>query len=153
MLIAIGVLFQILQIVVTVIQRRKHSVGSDPWDARTLEWSTVSPPPHYNFAILPEVSGRDAFWEMKQQAKTGPKTAIYETIHMPKNTSLGLWIALFAGLFAYAMIWRLWWLAILGFVGIVTTIIIRTAHDDTEHALTAKQLSQLEAKYSEEQNT
>lgn len=151
MLIAVGVLFQVLQIVVTLIQRRKHSVGGDPWDARTLEWSTTSPPPHYNFAILPEVSDRDAFWSMKQQAKTASGPVAYKTIHMPKNTSLGLLIAGCAGLLAYAMIWRLWWLAVVGLVGIMAGIIIRTSRDDNEYAITAKQLEQLE-RTSEGQN-
>jgi cytochrome c oxidase subunit 1 len=44
---------------------RGETAGADPWDAWTLEWSTPSPPPAYNFAIDPEVSSRRPLWDLK----------------------------------------------------------------------------------------
>jgi cytochrome o ubiquinol oxidase subunit 1 len=65
-LIALGVLCQVIQIVVSIRDREKNrDLTGDPWGGRTLEWATSSPPPFYNFAIEPKVTGLDAFWEAK----------------------------------------------------------------------------------------
>lgn len=155
-IICVGVALQILQIIVSLIQRHKNSVSGDPWDGRTLEWATTSPPPLYNFAVIPTVHERDAFWETKQRAATTTvKTAkpSYEPIHLPKNTPLGLVVAGFAALLAFAMIWQLWWLAIISLVGLIATIIFRTTSDDTEYTLTTKQIQQLESDSAEGQNS
>src|ERR1700686_3593460 len=78
-----GIVFQVLQVVVSTAQREKtRDLTGDPWDGRTLEWSVSSPPPFYNFAETPVVHGRDAFWEMKMKGLTQPKTA-FRRIHMP----------------------------------------------------------------------
>jgi cytochrome o ubiquinol oxidase subunit 1 len=63
--IGLGVFFQVLQVVVSIKNRHKHPAGNDPWNGRTLEWSTSSPPPEYNFETIPIVEGRDAFWLFK----------------------------------------------------------------------------------------
>ena len=47
---------------------QRRDVTGDPWDGRTLEWLTLSPPPHYNFAVLPDVHGEEAYWTRKQTA-------------------------------------------------------------------------------------
>jgi cytochrome o ubiquinol oxidase subunit 1 len=84
----------------------------DPWNGRTLEWSTASPPPAYNFAVLPQVESLDAFWAMKQRARA--PAAHYEPIEMPGNSANGFVTAFFAVVTGFAMIWHIWWLAILG---------------------------------------
>ena len=89
-LILCGVIFQALQLVVSIKQRKKNlDTTGDPWDGRTLEWSLPSPPPFYNYAHIPEVHEKDAFWEQKM-AKKGASTPLpYEDIHMPSNTPIG----------------------------------------------------------------
>lgn len=138
--ILLGVGLQILQLIVSVWQRKENlDTTGDPWGGRTLEWATSSPAPAYNFAIIPPITDRDAFWELK---KTGfkPKPSDYKDIHLPKNSPYGLFIASFAFLFGFAMIWHIWWLAILGLVGAIICVIVRTSDDDSEYTITAQEL-------------
>ena len=143
-LIFIGVGFQILQIVVSFIKRAENRAGNDPWNGRTLEWSIIGPPPAYNFAIIPEVHSRDAFWEMKQSKNTTVVAPKYEDIKLPKNTPLGMFIAVFAGLFGFAMIWHLWWLAIITILGVITTLLVRLSDDDLDYTITAAEVEKTE---------
>ncbi len=101
LLIATGVAFQVAQVYVSIKQKDKNKAGNDPWDARTLEWSTTSPPPFYNFAIEPEVHSRDAFWEMKKAGDV-PKDVEYKEIHMPKNTPAGFYIGAISFVFGFS---------------------------------------------------
>lgn len=136
---------QVLQFVVSIIQRHKtRDLTGDPWDGRTLEWSTVSPAPSYNYAVIPTVHSRDAFWEMKQ-GKHKQEPAVYTDIHLPKNTPMGIFIAGGAFVFGFALIWHIWWLAAIGLLAVITCIIIRASDDDTEYTITAKELAKLEA--------
>ncbi len=145
MIILLGVGFQILQVIVSVVQRKKNlDTTGDPWNGRTLEWSTASPPPFYNYATTPAVSARDAFWDMKQ-SKTKPVTE-YEDIEIPKNTPLGLFIGGFAFCVGFGLIWHMWWLALIGFLGVITCIIIRTSNDHTDMIIPAAEVSRLEVK-------
>ena len=77
-------------------QARRRDVTGDPWDGRTLEWATSSPPPPYNFAVLPEVRDREALLDMKERGVAYQRPAAYEDIHMPKNTLVGVVIGAFA---------------------------------------------------------
>ncbi|MGC1176761.1 MAG: cytochrome ubiquinol oxidase subunit I, partial [Candidatus Saccharimonadales bacterium] len=115
-----------------------------PWNGRTLEWSTVSPAPFYNFAVLPEVSGRDAWWALKRSKKS-PVTPVYEDIYLPKNSGLGLVIASFAFIGGFAVVWHIWWLAPIGLLGVILTVIIRTTSGDHEQRVSAEQIAKLEA--------
>jgi cytochrome o ubiquinol oxidase subunit 1 len=145
MVIMAGVGFQILQIIVSVWKRKENiDITGDPWNGRTLEWSTRSPAPFYNFAVLPEVTSRDAFWAMKQ-SKTKKKSQ-YEDIDMPKNTGMGIFIAGFAFSFGFAVVWHILWLAIVGLVGVVAVVIIRLSDEETEYTISATKLEKLEAK-------
>lgn len=140
-----GVGFQILQLIVSIVQRNKNrDLTGDPWNGRTLEWSIPGPIPAYNFAIIPTVTDRDAFWAQKHSRKEQP-APVYEAITMPRNTSVGLVIGLFAFLLAFAMIWHIWWLVVTGFVGVIAVLIIRSQVTNTEYTLSAKQVAKLEA--------
>ncbi len=142
--ILLGIGFQLLQIGVSIWQRHQNrDITGDPWNGRTLEWSIPSPAPVYNFATIPVVHDRDAFWEMKQ-AKSLPKHR-YEDIHLPKNSPFGLLIASAAFVFGFAIIWHIWWLAILGFLLAVTLVIIKTSDDESEYVITAAEVKKLEA--------
>jgi cytochrome o ubiquinol oxidase subunit I len=138
-----GIGFQVLQLLVSLLQRKENAVGADPWDGRTLEWSTVTPPPFYNYAVIPSVSEKDAFWAAKHNRKKSQE--IYEAIKVPRNSGLPLTIAVLAFAFGFAMIWHMWWLAILGFLGIITVLIVRSTQAEHEYLLSAAKVKQLES--------
>jgi cytochrome o ubiquinol oxidase subunit 1 len=141
--IATGIGFQLLQLFVSIRQRKQNmDTTGDPWDGRTLEWSTASPAPHYNFALIPKVETRDAFWEMKRLGKREKQQ--YEDIVMPKNTPFAMFIAGFAFIFGFAMIWHIYWLAIAGLLGVIACIIIRSNDEDTEHTIPAAEVERHE---------
>lgn len=145
MLIFAGVGFQILQLIVSFVQRKKNMVTGDPWEGRTLEWSTTSPPPEYNFAKIPNASERDAFWEQKQGHIPETDETEYKAIRVPKNTPLGMGVAGFAALAGFAIIWHTWWLAAIGILGVIACIIIRASDDDTERVISVAEIKQVEA--------
>ncbi|HET8709472.1 MAG TPA: cytochrome o ubiquinol oxidase subunit I [Candidatus Saccharimonadales bacterium] len=148
MVIGLGIFMQLLQVGVSVWKRKQYvDTTGDPWNGRTLEWSLPSPVPFYNYAVLPEVTGRDPFWESKQRRseKTKPH---YEDIVLPKNSGVPVIIAAFAFGFGFAVIWHLWWLAALAMLGIVVSILLRTTNDETEYVLKADEVAVLDAKYT-----
>jgi len=145
-IIACGVGFQILQVVVSIYQRKKNKdLTGDPWNGRTLEWDTSSPPPFYNFAITPEVETRDPFWEKKQHPVSSPAPVHYEPIHMPKNTPSGLYIGSFGFLFCFGIIWYIHWMTIMGFLGVVISMIVRLSEKDTDYYITVAEIEKTEA--------
>jgi cytochrome o ubiquinol oxidase subunit 1 len=118
-----GVLATIAQLVVSIQTRARHrDLSGDPWDGRTLEWSTSSPPPAYNFAVLAQVESLDAFWAIKQSAAAKPPER-FEAIEVPKNSANGFVTAFFAVVTGFAMIWHIWWMAILGIASAVLTLL------------------------------
>ncbi|HSX28596.1 MAG TPA: cytochrome o ubiquinol oxidase subunit I [Candidatus Saccharimonadales bacterium] len=143
-LICLGVGFQLLQFAVSFLQRKQHlDTTGDPWDARTLEWSTMSPPPEYNFAIIPTVSERDQFWVDKQSGKS-PAAPHYAPISLPKNTPIGIYIAASAFACGFAAIWHIPWLAAIGVCGVIIAVIVRINDDDTEQILSAATIKKTE---------
>ncbi len=149
MVIALGIGFQILQMIVSVRARKQNlDTTGDPWNGRTLEWSTVSPAPFYNFAITPGVHGRDPFWAMKQSGHVRSEAPKYQDIQLPKNSAMGIFIAAFAFAFGFSLIWHIWWLAVVALLGIISCLILRLTNDDTEYTLTAAELARLESKNS-----
>lgn len=141
-----GIGFQILQIIVSIIKRKDNmDETGDPWNGRTLEWSTSSPAPHYNFALIPTVSERDPFWAQKQTGNTH-KLPQYQDIHMPKSTSMGIFIAGGSLLFGFGLIWHIWWLAIIGILGVIVLLIIRSLDENTEYVVTAAEIAAIESK-------
>jgi len=144
--IAAGVGFQVLQFIVSIVQRKDNlDTTGDPWNGRTLEWSTTSPAPFYNFAVIPDISERDAFWAMKHSKAAKPQKVEYADIYVPKNSPMGLIIASFAFLFGFALIWHIGWLAVVGLLGIIVSVIVRTSDEDSEYKLTAAKLEKIEA--------
>ena len=141
LIILVGVLFQVAQVVVSVVKRNSPAykdVTGDPWNGRTLEWATTSPPPLYNFAVLPVIHELDAFAHMKERGRTRHAVEDYRDIHMPRNTSAGLIIGLFSLAIGFALVWHIWWLAIAGFLGVVVTLILRSYDDDIDYTISAE---------------
>jgi len=147
-LIAVGVCLQIVQLVVSIKNRDKlRDATGDPWDGRTLEWSLPSPAPFYNFAHIPQVHSRDAFWEIKQQRAAGKKieTPEYEEVHMPRNTPEGFLIAVSVGVLGFAMVWHMYILAIIGLAAMLFFMIGRTFNMDTDYYIPAAEVAATEA--------
>jgi cytochrome o ubiquinol oxidase subunit 1 len=140
-----GVGFQILQFIVSIIKRKDNlDLTGDPWNGRTLEWSTSSPPPHYNFAVIPDASLRDAFWESKQSSNQAQDTK-YVGFELPKNTPFPMITATISFIFGFAIVWHIYWLAVAALIGVFVAVIIRTSDEDTEYTLTATELARHEA--------
>ncbi|HSY26125.1 MAG TPA: cytochrome o ubiquinol oxidase subunit I, partial [Burkholderiaceae bacterium] len=125
-LIALGIASLIIQLVVSYQRRESlRDTTGDPWGGRTLEWSTSSPPPVYNFAFTPKVYDTDAWADMKSNAYARPLDG-FVSIHMPKNTGAGFIIAACCAITGFALIWQMWLLAVLGFASVLAAIIIHT---------------------------
>ncbi|WP_280155883.1 cytochrome o ubiquinol oxidase subunit I [Piscinibacter sp. XHJ-5] len=135
-IILLGILCQAIQLVVSIRNReRNRDLTGDPWNARTLEWSTASPPPAWNFAVLPQVADREPFWSAKRNPKAPrPDDHPYRAIELPKNTSLGFVAAIFASIGGFALIWHIWWLALASLLGgfIATLAFAFRKHDEFE---------------------
>lgn len=144
-IIALGVGVQLLQIFVSFLKRRQNrDLTGDPWNGRSLEWATASPPAHYNFAVVPKVTGRDAFWEIKKKYGGLPKPEKYQDITLPKNTAQGIYVSAFVFLLGFAFVWHILWLGIVGFVGAIVCVIIRAYDKNTEHVIPASEIRKLE---------
>jgi cytochrome c oxidase subunit 1 len=73
----LGVAFMIFFVNLIVSLRSGKEAGDDPWDAFTLEWDTTSPPPHYNFPVVPIVRSRRPFYDKKNPDIADWKTATH----------------------------------------------------------------------------
>jgi cytochrome o ubiquinol oxidase subunit 1 len=139
LIILLGIVLTIVQLLYSIATRdRRRDVTGDPWDGRTLEWLTLSPPPHYNFAVLPDVHGEEAYWTRKLTAIREEKLIEepkYEPIEMPLNTPVGVLCAFFASITGFAVIWYIWWLAILGLLGSFVAMVWYAWRDEHEHVI------------------
>jgi cytochrome o ubiquinol oxidase subunit 1 len=144
--ILVGGLCQAIQIWVS-IKERKHNrdTTGDPWNGRTLEWSTSSPPPFYNFAVTPEVDTRDPFWAMKHERSHAKPH--YQEIHMPKNSPYGVFIGVLSFLCSFGLIWYMWWLAIVSLLGIIVCLILRLFETHTEFTVSAAEVERIESEH------
>jgi cytochrome o ubiquinol oxidase subunit I len=143
-----GLVLTILQLIVSIRTReRRLDLTGDPWDGRTLEWSTSSPPPPWNFALLPQVTGVDAYWEMKQN-RTQPTAALaerrIEALSMPRQSATGFFTAFFAVVMGFALIWHIWWMAAAGLAGIVATALAHAWRVDGEVEISIETIAALE---------
>jgi cytochrome o ubiquinol oxidase subunit 1 len=146
-LILIGICFQIAQLVVSIRQReelRDHT--GDPWDGRSLEWATASPPPVFNFAIPPDVRGEDAYWSQKALArqKATMDEPHYEAIEMPRNSPTGFICAFFATVVGFALIWHIWWMVIVGLIGAYATFVVFAWRDHDEYEIPADEVARID---------
>ena len=151
-LVLCGIACIVVQVMVSIRDRASAvDETGDPWNGRTLEWATSSPPAAYNFAILPQVEDVDAFADMKRRNVVGVAPDHYEDdIAMPKSTGMGVILGATGFLFGFGMVWHIWWLVGLCLAVTVIALIIRSSNDDTEYVLPASEVAAIEAqrKYS-----
>jgi cytochrome o ubiquinol oxidase subunit 1 len=148
LIICAGIILTVVQLLYSIATReRRRDVSGDPWDGRTLEWLTLSPPPHFNFAVLPDVHGEEPYWTRKQTAFREERLIEepkYEAIEMPLNTPTGIIVAFFASLCGFAVIWYIWWLAILGLIGAFAIFVWYAWRDEHEHIIPVEEVARLE---------
>ena len=147
-IILVGIIFQIAQLVVSIRHRDElRDETGDPWNGRSLEWATSSPPPAYNFAVLPEVEGRDAYWAMKQRAleqRKLSKEPAYTDIELPRNTPTGFICAFFATFMGFALIWHIWWIVAASALGAYATFVVFAWRDRVEYVIPADVVARLD---------
>ena len=144
-LILLGIVFLVVQLVVSVQERREVlDLSGDPWNGRTLEWLTSSPPAPYNFAVLPEVRDIDAFHDMKERGVAYRKPDRYDDIYLPKPSGAGVVIGILAFLIGFALIWHIWWMVIACGVGVWAILIVRASDDHDEYRLPASEVEKIE---------
>ena len=143
-LIAIGIACFLIQLVVSYRRRESlRDLTGDPWNGRTLEWSTSSPPPNYNFAFTPRVHDQDAWWQMKQHGYQRPQNG-FIPIHMPKNTWAGIVLAGISVVMGFALIWHMWPLAVLSFAALIIVSIVHTFNYKREYYVPADEVVRTE---------
>jgi cytochrome o ubiquinol oxidase subunit 1 len=151
---SIGVICQIMQIVVSIRNREAlRDRTGDPWDGRSLEWATSSPPPVFNFAFHPDVRGEDAYWEIKARARqqTARQEQVeYQDIEMPRNSPTGFVCAFFATIMGFALIWHIWWMVILGGIGAFATFVVFAWRDHDEYVIPAEEVARIDGINREE---
>jgi cytochrome o ubiquinol oxidase subunit 1 len=140
----LGILCQIAQLYVSIRTREsRRDLTGDPWNGRTLEWATSSPPPAYNFAVMPEVETTDAFWEMKRTGRIAAKPP-YEPIEVPRNSPIGFVTAFFAVTLGFAAIWHIWWMAVLGLLAVLVAALVFGWSEDREQEFPAAEIERME---------
>jgi len=144
-LIALGILSFLIQLVVSFMRRDSlRDTTGDPWHGRTLEWSTSSPPPAYNFAFTPRIHDNDAWWDMKQRGYERPLEG-FAAIHMPKNTAAGFVLAAISAVMGFALIWHMWLIAGVSFAVLILATIIHTFNYKRDYHIPADEVVRTEA--------
>jgi cytochrome o ubiquinol oxidase subunit 1 len=144
-----GIALQIAQLVVSIRNRAQlRDVTGDPWNGRSLEWATPSPPPAFNFAVLPLVASQDPYWDLKERARElgHPVTEqpLYEPIEMPRNSSTGFVTAFLAVVIGFSLIWHIWWAVILGLSGAYATFVVFAWRDVADTVIPAGEVARLD---------
>ncbi|MGB6310011.1 MAG: cbb3-type cytochrome c oxidase subunit I, partial [Steroidobacteraceae bacterium] len=149
LIILCGIALQIAQLAISIRTREKRREPTgDPWDGRTLEWATPSPPPEFNFAVLPDVAHEESYWSVKQSAREQMRLVTpephYEAIEMPRNSPVGFVTAFFATITGFSLIWHIWWLVVLGLVCAYITFVLFAWRDVAEFEIPAEEVARID---------
>jgi cytochrome o ubiquinol oxidase subunit 1 len=143
-----GVACQIMQLIVSIRQREQlRDLTGDPWNGRSLEWATSSPPPAFNFAVLPNVQGEEPYWEIKRRAIETQQLAAepdYQAIEMPRNSPTGFITAFFSTFTGFSLIWHIWWLVAVGLVAAYATFVWFAWRDVDEYRIPAEEVAAID---------
>jgi cytochrome o ubiquinol oxidase subunit 1 len=147
-IILLGIILQIAQLVVSIRRREQlRDETGDPWNGRSLEWATPSPPPAFNFAVLPNIQGEEAYWGMKQRALQQARLSeepTYTDIEMPRNSPTGFICAFFATIMGFALIWHIWWMVGLAAFGAYATFVVFAWRDVDEYIIPAETVARID---------
>jgi cytochrome o ubiquinol oxidase subunit I len=147
-IILIGILGFVMSIVMGIVKRdRLRDTTGDAWGGRTLEWSTSSPPPPYNFAFTPVVHDLDAWYDMKSRGYERPSGG-YRPIHMPRNTGAGVILSAISLVLGFAMVWYIWWLAAIAFVALIGYAIYHTFDYNRDYFIPSDEVARTEAAHA-----
>jgi cytochrome o ubiquinol oxidase subunit 1 len=149
LIILAGVAAQVAQLIVSIRSREtRRDLTGDPWHGRSLEWATASPPPVFNFAVLPNVRDEEPYWDVKRKALKASQLITpepeYQPIEMPRNSPTGFITAVFATVTGFALIWHIWWLVILGLVGAYATFVVFAWRDHPEFIIPAEEVARID---------
>ena len=149
LIILLGIALQVAQLTISIRSRdKRREPTGDPWDGRSLEWSTSSPPPVFNFAVLPTVTDDEPYWSVKQQAREQKRLITlephYEPIEMPRNSPVGFVTAFFATFTGFALIWHIWWLVVLGLLCAYATFVAFAWRDVAEFEIPAEEVARID---------
>jgi cytochrome o ubiquinol oxidase subunit I len=143
-----GMICQVVQLFISIKRRSElRDETGDPWDGRSMEWATSSPPPAFNFAVLPQVKGEEAYWAIKQRAREQARLRDepdYQLIEMPRNSPTGFVCAFFATLIGFALIWHIWWMVALGVVGAWATFVVFAWRDVPDYIIPATEVARID---------
>ncbi|MER8444715.1 cytochrome o ubiquinol oxidase subunit I [Mesorhizobium sp. M1066] len=143
-----GIILQMAQLVVSIRRREDlRDETGDPWNGRSLEWATSSPPPAFNFAVIPHVDGEDAYWSTKQHARQEGRLSLepaYTDIEMPRNSPTGFISAFFATFMGFALIWHIWWIVALAALGAFATFVVFAWRDEVEYVIPAEAVARVD---------
>ena len=141
LLIVAALLALLWQLWISIRDREQNRVFvGDPWAGRSLEWAQSAPPPEYNFAVIPEVKGRDAFTTAKEEGTAYRRPDTYLDIEMPRNCALGPAVAAIGFALAFGLVWHIWWLVILSFLAAIVAMIVRGFARNTTRIVTAEEV-------------
>jgi cytochrome o ubiquinol oxidase subunit 1 len=143
-----GIVLQVAQLAVSIRHREAlRDRTGDPWNGRSLEWSTPSPPPAFNFAVLPDVRGEEAYWTVKQRATAHAQLMPepdYVDIEMPRNSPTGFICAFFATIMGFALIWHIWWMVGLAALGAFATFVVFAWRDSGDYVIPAGEVARMD---------
>ena len=147
-IILVGILLMVAQLFVSIRQRvaLRDELG-DPWDGRSLEWATSSPPPAFNFAVLPSIEGEEPYWGVKERARKQmhlSEEPNYEEVEVPRNSATGFICAFFATFLGFALIWHIWWLVAVSLLGAAATFVAFAWRDRTENVISAEEVGRID---------
>ena len=146
-----GILAMIVQLAVSIRDRKQNQdLTGDPWDGRSLEWSTASPAPFYNFAKVPHITSLEQHWDDKEAGRAWRQPAHYEDIHMPRPTATGFLVSVFGLVFCFALVWHMWLVAVAGLVGAIATFVLRSYDRNVDYYVPAAEVERIErARYAQ----
>jgi cytochrome o ubiquinol oxidase subunit 1 len=143
-----GIVFQVIQLVYSIRHRAElRDETGDPWDGRSLEWATPSPPPAFNFAVLPRIEAEEPYWGIKQRAREQFRLSEepdYHDIEMPRNSPTGFICAFFATFMGFALIWHIWWLVGVSAVGAYATFVVFAWRDRVEYVIPMEEVARID---------